>query len=227
MNGNHSQRGSSLVEVLLVVAVMVMLAGASVISFSSQLQRSSLEEGVSRVESMLRFARAEAANSGHKVQIQFASARSVGSPSSASGLFEPKISSEKDPLNAPGVFSEMQEIAWMDESIADLVQVESVHPLDSPEPETPAESESGLQYVQGETPEDAGEPAPITFYPDGSSDSVDIVLVSVDSEDSRRVQLKLVGLTGSIEQNSLDEATTDPCAEPTQAEPIAKELTTK
>lgn len=224
MKRNSSQRGSSLLEVLLVIAVMVMLAGASIISFSSQLQHSSLEEGVSRVASMLRFARAEASNSGHKVQIQFAPSRGSNSVISTGFLFEPKISCEKDPLNAPGVFSEMQDIAWMDDSISDLVQVESVHSLESSELETPETPELSLQT---ETVVDNCEPAPITFYPDGSSDSVDIVLVSADTEDGRRVQLKLVGLTGNIEQNSLDESAADPCADPAQADPIGKELTSK
>ena len=193
-------------EVLLVIAVMVMLAGASVISFSSQLQRSALEEGVSRVQSMLRFARAEAANSGHKVQIQFPSSHGTNSANSAGALFEPKITCERDPLNAPGVFSEMQDIAWMDESISDLVQVESVHSLETAENEPSESSQPNPQDGEMEPAlADGSEPSPITFYPDGSSDSVGIILVSTDSEDARRIQLKLIGLTGSIEQSSVDE----------------------
>ena len=201
-------------EVLLVIAVMMMLAGASVISFSSQLQRSSLEEGVSRVQSLLRFARAEAANSGHKVQIQFTPARGSNDCNSSTSLYEPKVTSELDPLNAPGVFSEMQDIAWMDESISDLVQVESVRPLEAQEPEAAEATESGVKDEPAEAAVESGEPPPITFYPDGSSDSVGIVLISADAEDARRVQLKLVGLTGSIEETELDEEAA--CVEPSQ-----------
>jgi hypothetical protein len=227
MGTNNGQRGSSLVEVLLVIAVMVMLAGASVISFSSQLQRSSLAEGVSRVQSMLRFARAEAANSGHKVQIQFAPTRGTNLANSADSLYEPKISCELDPLNAPGVFSEMQDIAWMDESISDLVQIESVRPLDAEEPETAEGMESGIKEEQVVAAVEGGEPPAITFYPDGSSDSVGIVLISTDSEDARRVQLKLVGLTGSIEENSLEEEVSETCEPLAPPDRTARDVSSK
>lgn len=199
LRGMKKQRGSSLIEVLLTLAVMLLLAATAVICFSSRYHRASLEEGVLRLEGVLRFARAEAANSGHKVQIQF---ELVGGSNSQCSVYQPKITSEKDPVNAPGVFSEMPDVSWMENSLADLVQVESVKSADPfvadmTDPEEPDELVSTSEHT------DVAEsvtPQSITFYPDGSSDSADIVLVSSDTEDERKIELKLAGLTGDIDQ---------------------------
>jgi hypothetical protein len=40
--------------------------------------------------------------------------------------------------------------------------------------------------------------APIAFYPDGSSDSVEVVLSSMDDEDLRQSVVKLSGITGAL-----------------------------
>jgi hypothetical protein len=44
----------------------------------------------------------------------------------------------------------------------------------------------------------------ITFYPDGSSDSADWVLISKDSEDGRRLRIRWSGLTGSARRQWLE-----------------------
>src|SRR5690242_10994810 len=63
--------GFTLVELLLTVALLMLLLGAAVISFSTLLHSSELEEGVNQLEGLVRFARAHAANTGKKVQLTF------------------------------------------------------------------------------------------------------------------------------------------------------------
>ena len=42
---------------------------------------------------------------------------------------------------------------------------------------------------------------PITFYPDGSSDSAEIIVAARSTEEEQRMSVRLVGITGSISIN--------------------------
>lgn len=61
--------GFTLVELLLAVTLLAGLMGAAVFGFSSLQRSAQLNEGVERVETAMRFARAHAANTGRKVQV--------------------------------------------------------------------------------------------------------------------------------------------------------------
>lgn len=194
MKTGNQQSGYTLIEVLLVTAVTLLIASASVVSFAPLMQQATFEEGVNRFESLLRFARAEAANSGHKIQIQFESASLTNS---TQGGFKPVIVIELDPFDAPGQFATKPELSWMNEHVYDLVLVESVRSLDPPEP---ALEETSLPGYREDllAAREAASPASITFYPDGSSDSAEFVIASTDPSDARRMRVRLIGLTGEI-----------------------------
>lgn len=194
MKTGNQQSGYTLIEVLLVTAVTLLIASVSVVSFAPLMQQAAFEEGVNRFESLLRFARAEAANSGQKIQIQFESA---GLTNSTQGEFKPVIVIELDPFDAPGQFTSKPELSWMNEHVADLVLVESVRSLDPPEPAFEETSLPGYREELSTTGE-AASPSSITFYPDGSSDSSEFVLASTDPSDARRMRVRLIGLTGEI-----------------------------
>jgi hypothetical protein len=49
--------------------------------------------------------------------------------------------------------------------------------------------------------EDADTPQTVVFYPDGTSDSVEIILASRDGEDTRRMSVKLTGSLGSVRRS--------------------------
>ena len=173
-------RGFTLVELLLTVMLLLLLASAAVISFSTLLSGSELEEGAAQMEGLMRFARAHAANTGKKVQLVFEEQTTDGM---AVPLGNVRVLWESDPIGFPGNLTELGEAARMDKSVNNLVQVEDVH---WPE-------EAGVVPAQEQISF-----APITFYPDGSSDSAEIILASRAAEETRRVFIRITGITGAI-----------------------------
>jgi hypothetical protein len=106
---------------------------------------------------------------------------------------------ESDPLRRPGVFERLREAAPLLESMMQAVEIENVFQLDA----------SGVVVEFAEDDPFALEDelaamfAPIVFYPDGSSDSSEIVLVSRDQDDGRRISVKVIGVTGTIRKTVL------------------------
>jgi type II secretory pathway pseudopilin PulG len=66
--------GFTLVELVLTVALLLLLAGAVGYSFNSARQGTQLEEGAGQLESLFRFARAQSASTGRRVQVSFVEA---------------------------------------------------------------------------------------------------------------------------------------------------------
>lgn len=202
----NARGGFSLVELLLVVALLALLLGAVVFNFSTVQRGAALEEGASQLESLLRFARAHAASSGHKVLITF-------EEDAGDGLLVPLgnvgVVWEPDPLGQPDQFQPLDEAATYVRSIVDLITIENVLPVvraattpltasaagegAAPEPATPDPASAA------NTGAAAFGFAPIVFYPDGSSDSAEITIAARSDEgDARRMVLRMTGLTGSI-----------------------------
>lgn len=185
-------RGFTLVELLLTVVLLLLLAGAAIISFSTLLSGSELEEGGAQMEGLMRFARAQAANTGKKVQLVF-------EEQTGDGLTVPlgnvRALWEADPLGLPGQMSELPEAVTMVRAVNDLVQVEDVFSVEHPE--AAPEEQERLSF------------APITFYPDGSSDSSEIILSSRAPEELRRVFIRITGITGTIRRGWVQEETAD------------------
>jgi type II secretory pathway pseudopilin PulG len=189
----------TLVEVLLTTVLLLLLLGAVVFSFSTLQRNAALDEGATQFEALFRFARAQAASSGRQVRIAF-------EEDAGDGLVVPlgnlRVEWEPDPLNAPGIFSELFEAAVLVRSITDLVRVEFVTPWEPDVEVLPAIASSGDSVSSGGTNEAESvwiTFPPVTFFPDGSSDSSEITLASRDEDgDGRRLILKLRGLTGAV-----------------------------
>jgi Tfp pilus assembly protein FimT len=194
------RQGFTLVELLLVVALLMLLVGAMIFNFSALLRGNQLQEGTTRLETLMRFARAQAANSGRKVQLVF-SAESTNTPAATTG--EVRATWEPDPLRQPGCFADLAEAQWHVQEINDMVQVESVKLLETKSatpvtdcPEDDVEDETGGSSTVKPM-------APITFYPDGSSDSAEIIVAARSADEEQRMAVRLVGLTGSISHQLL------------------------
>ena len=93
----------------------------------------------------------------------------------------------------------------------------------------PVEATTNAPAFSQGFPESTGEfgdssesgPAPVMFYPDGSSDNVEVVLVARDDEDPRRMIVRLSGMTGMLWRHVIapgDEPL--PVAEPAMPEPV-------
>jgi Tfp pilus assembly protein FimT len=208
MNLRQAKRGFTLVEMLLVVLVVMLLAAVSVTYFGGMLRGTQLNEGASRFTSMLRFARAEAANSGRRIQIQF---DPVTTNAAGPAGYQPRIKCELEPINEPGVYRDLNEPLWMDGQSSLLAWVQSVRPMDTEEAVVASTNDTYLAQTDladvtslpaTNDLASVSAPAPITFYPDGSSDSAAFMLVSADAEDERRIQITLNGFTGTVSQEA-------------------------
>jgi hypothetical protein len=134
----------------------------------------------------------------------------------ASELRKIKVEWEADGLKAPGVFQEYTNKPWSEELVNELVAVEKVVPLDAAGAiarntetvdTTPASMTGGTNEAAADedssTPVSNDFPA-ITFYPDGSSDSAEIVLASVNDEDTRRMAVRVSGILGAITKHPVE-----------------------
>lgn len=196
---NDLRRGFTLLELLLVTFLLLMLAGALIYNFSTLMRGNQLAEGTTRLETLMRFARAQAANSGKKVQLVF-SAETNNTPAATGDV---RATWEPDPLGQPGCFSEMQDGHWHVQEVNDLVQVESVKLIESKAapPAVTSETDDELDEFADFAPSKSM--SPITFYPDGSSDSAEIIVAARSPEEEQRMAVRLVGMTGSISHQLL------------------------
>jgi type II secretory pathway pseudopilin PulG len=210
LSSGKAASGFSLVELLLVVGLLLLFASAMVFNFSGLLRGNQLEEGTTRLETLMRFARAQAANSGHKVQLVFNS-ESTNTPAASTG--EVRATWEPDPLRQPGCFADLTEAQWHLREVNDMLQVESVKLLDASAHDPaanacPEDDEEDLAGTGSSKPI-----APITFYPDGSSDSAEIIVATRSSEEDHRMSVRLVGITGSISHQLLTADLEEPAPE--------------
>jgi prepilin-type N-terminal cleavage/methylation domain-containing protein len=232
-----SRRGFTLVELLLVVSIILLLAGAVIISFDAVTKSSQLDEGATQLEALFRFARAEAASTGRPVRVvlagssEISTSMSTGTVAVASGSTNAPVEGtngagglggvalhwEPDPLGAPGRFEQVRSAAPLVGQINELIRVV---PADAPTNAAAlpgGESDFARELAGG--PETG--PAPVMFYPDGSSDNAELVLMARDEEDPRRMIVRLSGMTGVLQRHLIapdDEATAP--VEPPQPVPV-------
>lgn len=109
---------------------------AAIFGFSSLQRSAQLNEGVERVETAMRFARAHAANTGRKVQVvvtttEASSPSADSSPSTPAGNPSDSTQSlsilwEADPARAPGVFEAIPSLSGDVADVSELVEIRSV-----------------------------------------------------------------------------------------------------
>ncbi len=167
--------GFTLIELILAVALLSVMLGVVVVNLSGWSERRRLDEGSRRLEAMLYMARADAANRGKLIRLEFAN--------DENGQMGVRILWEPKPLAAPGEFIDYKAGGWEHYSPGDLVEV--------------IFSKSDAPNIDADD-EDAAEFHPITFHPDGSSDSAEIALASTSAADTRRAVLAIDGLIGTV-----------------------------
>ena len=177
--------GFTLLEVLLVLAVLALLAGAVILNLGGRRDVEALQEGMSRLETAILMARAEAATLGLRLRLDF-------DPQETKVL----VLWEPEPLTDPGNFVEYTGCTWQDSIELEGVRIEK------------SEFVGSSAYRSAETATGGGSAsqsalASITFEPDGSSDSVAVELTSTADPESRRAFIDLEGLTGTISMRIL------------------------
>lgn len=192
--------------------LILCLAAAAVFSFTAIYRSANLDEGMDRMQALIRFAQAEAATTGRKVRIQFEPA-ALGAVStstdSAPELRKIRVTWEPDYLTAPGVFESYTNKAWSEEMVNELVGVQTVKALGTGTAgSSTVAAATGSTNTTTETGISTDLPAAdsfgtdefpaITFYPDGSSDSAEIVLASLNEDDQRRLAVRISGIFGTV-----------------------------
>ena len=204
----HSGQGFTLIELLLVVVLVMLLFGAVIFNFSGLTDNAVLDEGATRLETVFRFARAHAANTGRQVRVVF------NESSGTNGAVRIRLEWEPDPLGEPGTFAAVQESALQADDLLDRIQIKSVELGDGnsnkqmtgdamSESEAMLPDESMLDLFPS-----------IAFFPDGSSDSATIVLIEPAAEKPRKLRLQLNGLTGATTRETMVETGSDEFGEP-------------
>lgn len=175
------RRGFTLLEVLLALGILVLLLGMVAVNFPAMRSSHTLEEGADRLATALRMARADAANSGRRLRLAFDAEEG-----------RPRVLWEPSPLTEPGQFVEYGACAWQELMAVDGVAVATSRFVGSS-----AYRALGDATAKGAKVEDA-DLAPVTFEPNGSSDSVVIELVATDAPETRRARVEIDGLTGTV-----------------------------
>jgi type II secretory pathway pseudopilin PulG len=224
------RHGYTLVELLLAVVLVLGLLGAVVFNFSSFNRNAQLDEGATQVEALFRFARAHAASTGKQVRILFPEAES-GDNAELLAAEAPgatvRVTSELDPIGAPGVFTDVPAAANYVTSISDLVSIQQVQ---AGEAGAENSAEAGAPLVEPDSEAAPATEAPrsafssVTFYPDGTGDSVELLLASRSDEDARRFSVRVTGITGSIRRQLVGDPAATETAPPAPATEAAAEV---
>jgi type II secretory pathway pseudopilin PulG len=215
--GRASRRaagGFTLTELLLVLLVLMLLSGVAVINLTALGRGAELDEGVRRLETLLRFARAEAANRGCRVQLRFETPDTEAPLNPAAHSI--RVLWEPDPLGQPDHFVELRGLAWLRNADNARIQIQTVRTGSSLFAPPPTEDVDGLflggSGTNGLTESDpgsaptagAGPIAVLTFYPDGSADSAELTVASSDPDDRRVAVVRLNSLTGRVNHEFLE-----------------------
>ena len=163
-------------------------------NFTGLQSSSQLDEGVEQFESLVRYARAHAANSGCRVRLTFEEVASEGEM--AVPLGNVFVSWEADPLNKPGEFQRLQEVATLLDTMLQFVEVDEVRPIGGLAELAPRGEMAQAEQTYGFEP--------ITFYPDGSSDTAEVIFSARESEEERQVAVQIIGATGTVRRQALE-----------------------
>jgi len=176
-----ARRGFTLVEIVLALAILVLLMGIAAVNFPALRGGHALQEASLRMETALRMARADAANRGRRLRLQFDQQQGR-----ANVLWEPQ------PLTEPGEFVQYTACTWQKFLQIDGIDVERCEFVGASAYRNFEEATVGGGYAADL------DQAAVTFEPDGSSDSVVIELVAADAPEGPRARLQLDGLTGAV-----------------------------
>jgi len=173
-------------ELALVLGIVAMLTGIVLVNADAFRGSRTLEEGAGRFTTGLRMARADAANRGRRIRIAF-----------DPDTYDPVVLWEPDPLAAPGQFVDFTTCPWQRFLKVEGIWVEQCTYAGDSIYRTLADAGTAGEMA------DLGALAPITFEPNGSSDSVVIVLMAGDAPDGPRARIELNGVTGIVNSQVL------------------------
>ncbi len=108
--GVSPRRGFTLVEVLLVIGLMAVLAWFVVPVFTGELERRRLQQSIDQLQTVIHLTRAHAMNDGKRYRIRWSEEEDYEEAEETGLTLQPVIEVEKDPIDEPGEFVEVQEL---------------------------------------------------------------------------------------------------------------------
>jgi len=168
------KRAFTLVEIMVVVAVMGLLIGISIPAFRNIVKKAPLEQGISDVESLCRQARAEAIVKQQAMDVLFNDAEEIVALTTAARV-----------ITAPDPFTGLM-----------IKTTEETHLIDQ------VALEVDLQIIEPEPDEFTVDEIRIRFYPNGTSETLELRVVGND-EAYRLTLDPVTGRTAVINEEEL------------------------
>ncbi len=173
----------TILELVLVLALVAMLVGVIVLSLPNLTEGRRLHRGAERFATVLRLARADAANRGRRLRLTFDAETA-----------EPAVAWEPEPLTAPGEFVDYTTVCtWRNLLRADGIRVQRCTYTGPSRYRYVADAASAGAETVTET-----DLAAVTFEPDGSADSAVVHLVEADDPEGMLARIELNGVTGRV-----------------------------
>ena len=114
----------TLIELILVVALVSLRLGAVAFNFGTLARGQSLEEGASQFEALLRLSRANAATSGRPVLLALLSATNASPSQDTPNSLSLAVLSQPDPLRQPDLFQTIPSTQLLLTQLSDLIRLE-------------------------------------------------------------------------------------------------------
>jgi type II secretion system protein H len=174
-----SSLGFTLIELLLVVALLALLSGSLAIGLDGWREGRALERGAEELAGTIRMARAQAALAGRPIQLAIGS--DTGEPT---WRIRPTATADAPSESLAWIPLDSK---WATTGWHESIAIEAWH----------ADDALPGQTAVMETDPDVG--LSVRFAPDGTFDSMTVVLVSQETDDPRLAILELDGLMGTAE----------------------------
>ncbi len=185
-------RGFSLVELLLAVALLAVLLTVTVAGLGGMAGRRQLSTGLEHLAATLRYAAADAAATGTIVELQV-------EPGTGDLVVyhQPRVAVDEANGDTAGTLVPYDGCPWASHLPNDLVRVARCERVGVSAHRTLTYGGAMEDRAATDAPLDA-----VRFYPDGSSDFVELDVVSRDASDPRVGVVSLNGMTGRVQTST-------------------------
>jgi prepilin-type N-terminal cleavage/methylation domain-containing protein len=134
----------TLLELLIVIALMVVLAWFVVPVFTGELDRRRLDDSISQVQSLVLLTRAHAMNDGKRYRIRWPDEANYAEAEEKGTTLQPIVEVENDPIEQPGIFTPVEELWATGETLHPGIQcLKVVLGRNQPDPNQLAATDTG------------------------------------------------------------------------------------
>ncbi len=202
-----ARAGFTLVELLLVTVLLLLIMSAVVLNFEAVGASADFDEGLDRLQTLIRFARAEATITGRTVRLEFVPDRD---PATWPPAVRVRLVRESEDL--PGRFVDIsgaraKQLASLE--VDRLLSIETVRRLglrplsvnESIDLAGAGDDADRLHAIDATFDGMDGNGTALeslSFYPDGSAEDVEIEVAARDPDDRRRAIVRVSGVTGHV-----------------------------